>query len=315
MINTENRQAEPKDKLRGFFTVATGDEKYYKFAHNLLLSYRLHNSKYPFAILCDRENEYTKDFDQVVILNNVKKNFQDKFRLLVDLPYQEGVFIEPDCLIYKDISCIFDLLDNSSDLTSFGWNDSDLTPWFDDSKKIIEHYGDTIQKVPLFCPGYFFVRKTEVTRKIYRDIIELSDWIMQNTIKENPRLLSGNTLRDDPLFFIAMKLNGCVCPVKPRVGKCINYTRVKKLITISMLRGKLDVLQEREYDDCNLLHFSTRRCVEEGLYWHQCVCLRMCVNGTWHFLIRVFETKFFIFILEFFKKVKYSLIHRLFRKS
>lgn len=47
---------------RGFFTIATGDEKYYRFANNLLKSYRLHNTKYPFAILCDRENQYTKDF-------------------------------------------------------------------------------------------------------------------------------------------------------------------------------------------------------------------------------------------------------------
>lgn len=40
----------------GFFTIATGDEQYYKMAHNLLRSYR-HFTKnpLPFAILCDRE--------------------------------------------------------------------------------------------------------------------------------------------------------------------------------------------------------------------------------------------------------------------
>ena len=78
---------------RGFFTIATGNEKYYKFASNLLKSYRLHNLKYPFAILCDRENEYTKDFDQVVLLDNVKNSYQDKFRMLIDSPYQEGIFM------------------------------------------------------------------------------------------------------------------------------------------------------------------------------------------------------------------------------
>ena len=47
-----------------------------------------HNTKYPFAILCDRENKYTKDFDQVVLLDNVKNNYHDKFRMLIDSPYQ-----------------------------------------------------------------------------------------------------------------------------------------------------------------------------------------------------------------------------------
>ena len=300
---------------RGFFTIATGDEKYYKFANNLLQSYRLRNDKYPFAILCDRENKYTKGFDQVVLLTDVKNNYLDKFKMLIDTPYEEGIFIEPDCLVYRDISVFFDLLARESDLSSFGWNDSDLSIWFDEKEKIVERYGHTVEQVPLFCPGYFFVRKSEVTRKIYDDIMELSDWIMKNTIEENSRLLNGSNLRDDPLFFIAMKLNGCICTVKPKVGKCINYPRVKKLITISLRRGKLDVLQEREYYDCNLLHFSTRRCVEEGLYWHQCVCLRMCVNGTRELIIRVFEKKLFIYVFELIKKIKYSLYHRLFQRS
>ena len=144
---------------RGFFTIATGNEKYYMLASNLLKSYRLHNSEYPFAILCDRENEYTKDFDQVVILDNVKNSFLDKFRMLIDSPYQEGIFIEPDCLIYRDISCFFDMLAKESDLSSFGWNNGLLTTFFDSTERIIEKYGEDIKTTPLFCPGYFFVRK------------------------------------------------------------------------------------------------------------------------------------------------------------
>ena len=98
---------------------------------------------------------------------------------------------------------------------------------------------------------------------------------MNNTIDENPRLLGGNGLRDDPLFFITMKLNGCICVEKPKIGKCINYPRVKKILRISLRKGNLDVVQEKEYYNCNLLHFSTRRCVEEGLYWHQCTVLKL----------------------------------------
>ena len=295
---------------RGFFTIATGNEKYYKFASNLLKSYRLHNLKYPFAILCDRENEYTKDFDQVVLLDNVKNSYQDKFRMLIDSPYQEGIFIEPDCLVYRDISCFFDMLAKDSDLSSFGWNDASISTWFDNPQKIIEKYGSDIEKTPLFCPGYIFVRKSEICNKIYNDLIELSEWIMNNTIDENPGIMCGSGLRDDPLFFVAMKLNGCICVEKPKVGKCINYPRVKKILQISMRKGKLDVVQERKYYNCNLLHFSTRKCVEEGLYWHQGTSLKMIVDKMPVFVISVFESKFFIFLFKLLKKIKYAVIHR-----
>ena len=105
------------------------------------------------------EKKYTKDFDQVVILDNVKNNYLDKFRMLIDSPYPEGIFIEPDCLIYRDISVFFDMLAKDSDLSSFGWNEGPLTVNFDNTERIIEKYGKIIETTPLFCPGYFFVRK------------------------------------------------------------------------------------------------------------------------------------------------------------
>lgn len=49
---------------RGFITIATGKELYYQLAQNLLKSYRLYSrNPMPFAILCDRENTYTEQFD------------------------------------------------------------------------------------------------------------------------------------------------------------------------------------------------------------------------------------------------------------
>ena len=295
---------------RGFFTIATGDEKYYKFANNLLQSYRLRNDKYPFAILCDRENKYTKDFDKVVLLTDVKNNYLDKFKMLIDTPYEECIFIEPDCLVYRDISVFFDLLARESDLSSFGWNDDKITHWFDNPQKIIEKYGSTIEEIPLFCPGYIFVRKSQNCIKMYSDLIELSDWILNNTIDENPKLMGGSGLRDDPLFCIAMKINGFVCTEKPSVGKCVNYPRVKKVLRISLAQGKLDVIQEKEYVNCNLLHFSTRRCVEEGLYWHQCIVLNMLNKKVPSFVIRLLESRVFVCFFDLLKKVKYAIIHR-----
>ena len=53
---------------RGFITIATGSDLYFRLAKNLLLSYRLFcDAPMPFAILCDRENEYTALFDQAIL--------------------------------------------------------------------------------------------------------------------------------------------------------------------------------------------------------------------------------------------------------
>ena len=44
------------EKTRGFITIATGEEKYYRFAVNLLMSYRLYcPNPMPFAIMCDQK--------------------------------------------------------------------------------------------------------------------------------------------------------------------------------------------------------------------------------------------------------------------
>ena len=49
-----------KQQRKGFVTIATGQERYYKLARNLLHSYRLFaKDPFPFAIISDRENEYT----------------------------------------------------------------------------------------------------------------------------------------------------------------------------------------------------------------------------------------------------------------
>ena len=89
---------------RGFVTIATGKTHYYRIAKNLLDSYRVNASgAFPFAIICDRENEYTAAFDKVVMLDNPTHSYMDKLRLFDCLPWEETIFIDADCLVYGDI--------------------------------------------------------------------------------------------------------------------------------------------------------------------------------------------------------------------
>ena len=107
--------------MKGFITVATGNDQYYNMAYNLLRSYRFHSGdKTPFAIICDQRNEWTEDFDDVIILDNPAHSYVDKLRILDMSPYDETIFIDADSLVYKDINELWRLFENGPDIGLLG---------------------------------------------------------------------------------------------------------------------------------------------------------------------------------------------------
>ncbi|MBO4230891.1 MAG: hypothetical protein J5886_04365, partial [Bacteroidales bacterium] len=107
--------------IKGFVTMATGKEEYYILARNLLSSYKLHNpDPLPFAIICDRENAFTKDFDDVVILDNPSFSFLDKLRLVDLSPYDESIFIDADSLVCRDLGGLWDIVKDAPPFGIFG---------------------------------------------------------------------------------------------------------------------------------------------------------------------------------------------------
>ena len=105
----------------GFFTVATGDEHYYRLAQNLLRSYRhVCSQPLPFAVLADRENAYTEEFDDVILMENVTNSYLDKLSLYDYLPYDISIFIDADCLAYGDLNMIPELFAQADDFCCFG---------------------------------------------------------------------------------------------------------------------------------------------------------------------------------------------------
>ena len=279
---------------RGFVTLATGNEYYYQLASNMLKSYKLWNKdeKYPFAILCDRENEYTKQFDEVIIINPEHGNYASKFELLLYSPYEENIFIEPDCLIYRNISSLWEFLSAEYDFTAFGWNDGNTDVWFtDDVSKILE-----IENIPIFNPGYLFIRPGEVCKKIYMDCIKVASCLAEN--KETlPKCYVGNTLRDDPVLAVAMEWNSCKCTAKPKVGKLLSLPS-EKLISARISKG---ILVTERCVDGNLLHFSTKR-TRQGLYMQQVMVIELCLKKTPEWLIDVIEGKWGLKFLDVFCK-------------
>lgn len=84
-------------------TIATGHQRYYRLAQNLLLSYHQFATElYPFAIIADRENEITTQFDHVIVISDASNSYNDKLKLFRELPYEETIFIDADSLAYGD---------------------------------------------------------------------------------------------------------------------------------------------------------------------------------------------------------------------
>lgn len=153
---------------RGFVTIATGKDHYYRIAKNLLCSYRLNAGNYPFAIICDRENEYTAAFDKVVLLNDPSNSYLDKLRLSECLPFDETIFIDADCLVYGNIDRWWDLFEQADDCTAFGLVYEDLSTdkgWF--QTEGMGKYRDRIHFVPSFSGGVYFLRNTEICRQVF----------------------------------------------------------------------------------------------------------------------------------------------------
>lgn len=296
---------------RGFVTLATGNDEYYQQAFTLLRSFRLFHPDTPFAILCDRSNEYTKAFTDTVLLKGTHCSYRDKFFLLTDCPYDESIFIEPDCLVYHSLDHFWDLLSKKSDVSSFGYNNCE-NPFFTDPAYAAEKFlSKKDAGVPIFNPGYLFIRKGDVSNQVFRDAMQIIKEIEEDPVlAADPQPRCKEMIRDDPVLFIAMAMNGCECSGDPFEGKCISLPAVTKIKKISLSRGKLDATWHKPLTDCCVLHFSSRRVREDGLYAQQKMVLHLIEKGCGKPIIRFAESRPVYYVFSLSKKAAVFMKNR-----
>lgn len=155
---------------RGYVTIATGSKHYYQIAYNLLRSYRRNGGgSYPFAILAEEENEYTRAFDKVVLIPNPSGSYMDKIRIFDHLPYEETIFIDADCLVYGRVDEWWNYFKDGPDFSCFGYAYDDLsvkTGWFlwDGMKE----FREKIRFIPTFSGGVYYIRNTPTAEAVFR---------------------------------------------------------------------------------------------------------------------------------------------------
>ena len=194
------------EKTRGFITIATGNEAYYKLARNLMKSYRFHSeSPLPFAILCDHTNEYTESFDKVIIIEDPTYSFLDKLKMYQYLPYDETIFIDADTMAYSDLNIWWDTFEKGSSFSAFGV-ERELgsgNGWFDPEKTGI--YRDTIEYIPDFCGGVYYIEKDEISSRVFSLATEFALHYREYGFKRAKHPV------DEACFSLAMAICKCKC--------------------------------------------------------------------------------------------------------
>lgn len=218
--------------MKGFVTLATGDERYFELAANLLQSYcYFTKKKYPFAIIADKENKYTQMFDKVVLIQEAEGSYMDKIRLLNTCPFEENIFIDADCLAYKDLNEYWECFQDADDFSCFG----SVLPL--DSKdglfkqEDVAEYKNKIKFVTHLHGVIYYIRKSKLCEELLTtcfDIIKNYDHYYFEYF-EKPA--------DESVFALAMALHNCR-PVERRARYYV-FLPVAKYIKQDIAKGYL----------------------------------------------------------------------------
>lgn len=237
---------------KGFITIATGKEQYYKIARNLLRSYRYTTeSPLPFAILCEEENEYTKEFDVVRVYPKATRSYLDKVEMFELLPFDINIFIDADCLCFSDINHLFDIYEDADDFCCYGrvLPLDDKTGWFE-----YDNLNADLQKqinyVVGLHGGIYYMRKTEKCKKVLEDAKAFSKTYTDYKFKGK-----FETPGDEPVVALSMAVNDCK-PISFKYHSIVCYWEhennlkldIKNAVAVSKDNGE-------SYD---IVHWGTR---------------------------------------------------------
>lgn len=236
---------------KGFVTIATGQERYFDIARNLLRSYRMFSSeKCPFAIICDRKNRYTEEFDEVIVLEKAYCNYLDKLQLYDHLPYDETIFIDADSLAYGDLDAWWKIFKDADDFSLFGYAWTDLNSgrgWFVPSG--LKEYRDKVSFIPDFNGGIYYMRKSETCKEVFR----LANYFAEHFSEY--QFNDFKTPADEPCLALAMAIQNCH-PLDILEGG-LAFAPTKKQVDLDIVIPKaIYKRKENQIYRVNLIHWS-----------------------------------------------------------
>lgn len=259
---------------KGFVTIATGQERYFELARNLLRSYRLFASeKYPFAIICDKKNQYTEEFDDVILLDHAYCNYLDKLQLYEYLPYDETIFIDADSLAYGDLDEWWYIFRDADDFSLFGYMWTNLDSgrgWFVPSG--LKEYQNQVTFIPDFNGGIYYMRRGEICKEVFRlanyFAAHFGDYTFNGFAEP----------ADEPVLALAMAIQNCH-PLDIMEGGMVFAPSKRQLeldITVPSAHYRRN---ENQVYHVNLIHWSNYR-TKLALYRFEVEKMSRLLDGT-----------------------------------
>lgn len=275
---------------RGFVTIATGKSDYYKLARNLMHSYKMHTKNpYPFAIIADRENEFTAEFDEVVIINNPSNSYNDKLRLFEYLPFEETIFIDADSLAYGDLNEWWEIFEKAGDFSLFGYAYRDIdtaTRWFKPSG--MKEFADKVSFVPDFNGGIYYLRNTDTCGKVF----ELANYCAKHYYEYS--FAGFKDPADEPVLALGM----AVCNCEPVNKDEHVFAPGIKFLDVDITVPKAVCSRKGITTDARLIHWSSYL-TKKAFYRFEVAKMEKALSGR----KRIFDKLLYDY------KIKYYLMH------
>lgn len=190
---------------RSVITISVGNLYFHHLASNLLESFLLWNSnnEIRFTLVTDNPDffhKYSSDriFIKKIDLPTKDKNFTSKFHLYKYTDFNANLFVDCDCLIYRDLSEVFNAL-NTFNFTAIGTPVTEGN-FFCDVKKVIERW--SIASLPTFVGSVYFFKKNQTAANIFDTAIRLKE-----KYDEYGFIRLRDQENEEPLFALAMALS------------------------------------------------------------------------------------------------------------
>ena len=213
----------------------------------MLQSYRkCTDEPLPFAIIADRENEYTSAFDDVVLLKNPTNSYLDKLFLADLTPYHETVFIDADSLCISNPNKVFIDFKDCGDFSFYGCTLPFDNPngWFDYKK-----CGEYKEKIHFSLSGHgglYYIRRNDKSRRI----AALARNLSENYYKYGFNF--SNAPADEPVLAMAMAIEGSL-PCNSMQPKILFYPPNRTALKVDR-NGTINLNGKPE--DVKILHFG-----------------------------------------------------------
>ncbi len=266
--------------IKGFVTIATGNEFFKRLAHNLKRSYdyQHQSERYPWAVLTDKNDDLLSVFDKIIILPNASCSYLDKIKMLSIPLWDENIFVDADCLIYGDISNLFSYfpingvkhIGKCLPITATGKG------WFD-----IENIGKYKPKVnfKIYSNGcLIFYDNSGKTLEVYNTCLDIVEHWADLKFREfiHPA--------DEPILALSMTINDCP-PIEDNMEKFLCFYRVhrRNIIQIDILKGVMSYRSKWDdvkYENVEIVHWGNS---ETTGYLYKSEVLKLKGVSSWQY--------------------------------